>query len=122
MVVNAIGTDIEEIERVREVVERWGDKFLRRVFTDDEIAYCNGLAEKYGSMAARFAAKEAVIKALGLGKGHGLCWKDIEIVNNKNGKPSVKLYGNARKLAKEEKVLISLSHARKYVVAMAVIS
>lgn len=122
MVVNAIGTDIEEIERVREVVERWGDKFLRRVFTDDEIAYCNGLAEKYGSMAARFAAKEAVIKALGLGKGHGLRWKDIEIVNNKNGKPCVKLYGNARKLAKEEKVLISLSHARKYVVAMAVIS
>jgi holo-[acyl-carrier-protein] synthase len=121
-VVNAIGTDIEEIERVREMVEKWGDKFLCRIFTDQEIGYCNALAEKYGSITARFAAKEAVIKAMGLSKGHGIGWKDIEIVNNKNGKPQVKLHGNARKLVKEEKVLISLSHARKYVVAMAVIS
>jgi holo-[acyl-carrier protein] synthase len=122
MVINAIGTDIEEIERVREVVERWGDKFVRRVFTDNEIEYCNALAEKYGSMAARFAAKEAVIKAMGLAKGHGIRWKDIEIVNNKNGKPRVRLHGNARRHVKEDKVLVSLSHARKYVVAMAVIS
>ena len=122
MAVNSIGTDIEEIERVKEVVEHWGDRFLRRVFTDKEIDYCNSLAEKYGSLAARFAAKEAILKAIGISKGHGIKWKDIEILNNENGKPRVKLHGRACEHAKEEKVLISLSHARKYVVAMAVIS
>jgi holo-[acyl-carrier protein] synthase len=121
--VNSIGTDIEEIERVKEVVTQWGDRFLRRVFTDKEIDYCNSLAEKYGSLAARFAAKEAILKAIGISKGHGIRWKDIEILNHKNGKPRVKLHNNARKHVKDEKrVLISLSHARKYVVAMAVIS
>ena len=120
--VNSIGTDIEEIGRIKEMCERWGDKFLKRIFTSREIEYCNSLAEKYGSIAARFAAKEAILKAFGTGLTKGMRWQDIEILNNGNGKPMVKLHGEARKHANEDQVLISLSHARTYVVAMAVIS
>lgn len=122
MNVSSIGTDIEEIGRVKQLCERWGDRFLNRIFTLHEIGYCNSLADKYGSIAARFAAKEAILKAIGTGLSQGIRWKDIEILNNKNGKPIVKLHGKAREFADEENVLISLSHARTYVVAMAVIS
>ncbi len=116
----AVGVDIIEIPRLARAVERWGERFLRRVYTADEIAYCRG---KMASLAARFAAKEAVGKALGVGVGWGggLSWTEIEVRNNLRGQPEVILYGRACQLAQElglDRWAISLSHSRENAIAM----
>ena len=111
-----IGVDIIEIERVAEAIERWGERFLRRVFTPAELAAYRGHTP---SLAARFAAKEAVVKALG--KTGGITWHDIEILAAADGQPGVTLHGRARKLADElglAGLAISLSHSRDYAVAV----
>jgi holo-[acyl-carrier protein] synthase len=113
------GVDIIEIERIRQVVERWGDRFLRRIYTEGEIAYCRGRAP---NLAARFAAKEATMKALGTGI-RGVGWKEIEVVRRRGGAPSIRLHGRA--LARAEKMgitetALSLSHSREYAVAFVV--
>ena len=92
----AIGTDAIEVERVRRAVDhpRWGERFRQRVFTAGEIAYCLKRARYAESFAARFAAKEAVMKALGTGYGRGVWWRDIEVVRN-SGRPTVLLHGGA---------------------------
>ena len=86
------GVDIIEIPRIRLVFEKYGQRFLDRIFTEGEIAYCRGRAP---NLAARFAAKEAAMKALGTGV-RGVGWKDIEIVRQKSGAPSIKLHGRAK--------------------------
>jgi holo-[acyl-carrier protein] synthase len=117
-----VGVDIIEIPRIARAVERWGDRFLRRVYTEAEIARCR---ERPQSLAARFAAKEAVGKALGVGVGWGggLRWTEIEILNNKWGKPEVLLHGDAARLAQHLGLnhwAISLSHSHENAVAMVV--
>jgi phosphopantetheine--protein transferase-like protein len=113
-----VGVDIIEIDRVDAVIKRWGQTFLRRVFTPLEL-------EKYKtvpSLAARFAAKEAVLKTLGV-CDHGISWQDIEILSEPSGKPVVNLAGNAKLHAAEaaiSRINISLSHSRDYAVAFAV--
>ncbi len=87
----AIGVDIIEIERIRSVLTRHGERFLQRVFTEQEIQQCRGKALK---LAGRFAAKEAISKVLGTGM-HGVCWRELEVVQLSTGRPSVRLYGNA---------------------------
>ncbi|MBI2941051.1 MAG: holo-ACP synthase [Chloroflexi bacterium] len=114
-----VGVDLVEIERVRDTLARHGERFLGRVFTEQERGYCGTRA---GSLAARFAAKEAVGKALGTGF-FPLPWRDVEIVCDEWGKPHVVLHGLARKRARELGIgtlELSLSHSRGSAVAVVV--
>ena len=114
------GVDIIEIDRVRQVLERYGQRFLNRVFTPGEIAYCRGRAP---NLAARFAAKEATMKALGTGI-RGVGWKDIEVVRHESGAPSIKLHQRGENRAQRrgvQEISLSLSHFREYAVAFVVI-
>lgn len=113
------GVDIIEISRVRQVLERYGQRFLKRVFTPGEIEYCRGRAP---NLAARFAAKEAAMKALGTGF-RGVAWKDIEVVRHQSGAPSIELHGRAKIRAQRlglQEMALSLSHSREYAVASVV--
>ena len=111
-----IGTDIIEIDRIQKAIERWGRSFLKHVFHDEEIRYAQKFKFPAQHFAARFAAKEAVYKAIGNNKHLG--WKDIKILNDANGKPYCVL--SDRKF--KHKILISISHTRNYAVASAVIA
>lgn len=112
------GTDIIEISRIKESIEEMQDKFISRLFTLDEIKYCESKrAQKYQHYAARFAAKEAVFKAISelLPDKYSICWKDIEIINDKQGRPKVNLIGiNTSNI---ENIDISISHCKDYAVA-----
>ena len=115
----AVGVDIIEIERVAATLRRFGDRFLERVYTPGETAYCRGRAPQ---LAARFAAKEAVMKALGTGT-RGVGWREIEVVRAPSGAPSVRLHGRAAARAANvgiERLALSLSHSRAYAVASVV--
>ena len=114
------GVDIIEISRVQGVLDRYAQRFLNRVFTDGEISYCRGRAP---NLAARFAAKEATMKALGTGV-RGVGWKDVEITRQPSGAPAVVLHGRAKLRAERLGVLdisLSLSHSREYAVAFVVL-
>ncbi len=115
----AHGIDIIEIARVRAVLDRHGERFLRRVFTEDEVRHCRG---RVPELAARFAAKEAVMKALGTGV-RGVGWRDIEVLPNRRGKPLVFLYqrGAGRAERIELRGLdISLTHSKEFAMASVV--
>lgn len=120
MSVYSIGVDLIEIERIAKLLDRYGDKFLKRIFTDIEIEYCSKKKDK-GSFAARFATKEAVFKATGLGLGKGMTWRDVEVINDSKGKPEVRLYGKTAELLAEKKVQLSLSHSKDASIAMVVV-
>jgi holo-[acyl-carrier protein] synthase len=112
-----VGIDIIEIGRIEKAVARWGDVFLRRVYTDNE---CELYHSKSSSLAARFAGKEAAIKALSI-PGRTIGWKDVEILSASDGKPALHLHGEARNQASLlgiEELSVSLSHCREYAVAM----
>ena len=115
------GVDIIEIDRIAAVLARYGDRFLRRVFTPAEIAYCRRRAP---NLAARFAAKEAVMKSLGTGF-RGVGWRDVEVIRAPSGAPGVRLHGRARRRAQRlgiTEIAISLSHSRDYALAFAAAS
>jgi len=115
---SCIGVDIVEITRLERAVARWGESFLRRVYTDSELRLYR---HKLPSLAARFAAKEAVIKALG-GAGPGTSLKDIEILSGPGGQPVVNLYGKAQQQARGmglSRLAVTLSHSREHAVAFA---
>lgn len=116
------GTDIIETKRLRDAVKRWGEAFLKRVFTQKEIDYSMCRRFKCEHLAARFAAKEAVFKAFGDGFS-GAHFKDVEIINDKNGRPLVVLKGDMKKLSKKKKIdgiMVSMSHTRNYAQAIAI--
>ena len=111
-----IGIDIIEIARIKKAIARWGEGFLQRVYTEPELKLYH---KKPSSLAARFAAKEAVIKALGT-HAKGISWKEIEIVSDPSGQPLVHLYGKAQNQANGlglNNLAISLSHSREYAIA-----
>ncbi len=113
------GVDIIEIPRIQQVLDRYGQRFLNRIFTPSEIEYCRGRAP---NLAGRFAAKEATMKALGTGV-RGVGWKDIEVVRAESGAPSVKLHGRAKQRAERlqlGEISLSMSHSREYAVAFVV--
>ena len=114
----AIGVDLVDVSRMQRAIERWGEGFLRRVFTPGEIAFCEGRPAKYERYAARFAAKEAVVKALGTGFRRGVFCTQVEIVDNEHSPPHVELHGKARDLAGPADILLSLSHERTAAVAV----
>jgi len=116
-----IGIDITEVERIESLAEQH-EQFLTRIYTEREINYCNRKRNKYQHYAARFAAKESVLKALGAGWSQEIKWTDIEVVNDKNGRPLINTYGGVKKLMEKKKVkeiLISLSHTSRYAIASA---
>ena len=118
------GVDIIEVDRVKKAVKKWGDSFLKKVFTDKEIKYSKKRRFAYQHLAARFATKEAVLKAFGGGWSRTLPWNNVEIINDKNRKPEIKLYGEARKIYNKsaiEKIIISMSHTKYYAVANAIL-
>jgi holo-[acyl-carrier protein] synthase len=120
-----IGMDIVETKRIAESIERFGDRFLNRVFLDGEIAYSRSMKFPHLHLAARFAAKEAISKAFGTGIGSELGWRDLEIVREQGGAPRVRLHGRAEAYAKVrgvQEVHISLSHTADYGAASAVIA
>lgn len=111
------GIDIIEIERIERAVERWGTRFLHRVYTDTEILHCRGRPQ---SLAGRFAAKEAASKALGVGI-RGLSWRDIEVVRGPRGKPVMKLHGKAAHIAEILGLTsfeVSITHSRTDAIAV----
>ena len=113
MSILGLGFDATDIPRVREVFERYGDRFLHRVFTAGEIAYCTRHRDPVPSLAARFAAKEATMKALGTGHSRGVLWKDIEVVRH-GGPPQLRLHGGAARRAEQMKVsksLLTITHS-----------
>ncbi|NTU67629.1 MAG: holo-ACP synthase [Chlorobiaceae bacterium] len=112
-----IGVDIVEIERIRGLYGKYGEGFMRRILTGEEIALCLAKPDPVASLAGRFAAKEAVSKALGTGISHGLSWHSIVVLNDEAGKPQATI----RMAGKEFTAKISISHDRHSAVAMAVI-
>jgi len=114
-----IGTDIIEIARVRQTIERWGERFLRRVYTIPELEMYDNRAH---SLAACFAGKEAVMKVLGTG-ARGVAWREIEVLHHRSGKPFITLHNRAIEEAEKlgiKEIDISLSHSREYATATAI--
>jgi holo-[acyl-carrier protein] synthase len=117
-----IGTDIVECQRIGEMIDRHGDHFLDRVFTPMETAYCQSHRSSVERFAGRFAAKEAILKVLGTGWRHGISWLDMEVQNQKTGRPIVALSGAAREQAIQigvGNILISISHCATHATAFA---
>ena len=93
------GVDLAEVGRIREAIERYGDRFIRRIYTDAEIAYVERKANKFERYAGRFAAKEAGMKAIGTGWKRGVRWQDFEVSNLPSGRPTLRLHGVAERIA-----------------------
>lgn len=111
--------DIVEVTRIRSAVKKWGGRFLNKIFTKRELAYCKTKGAPEQHLAARFAAKEAVYKAFGGDEKMPILWTDVEILNEKNGKPKVMLKGSAKRLKEKRRisnVVVSLSHTKNYAV------
>ncbi|MGZ4967079.1 MAG: holo-ACP synthase [Chthoniobacterales bacterium] len=124
MSVRGIGVDIVENVRIEHSIERFGERFLHRVFTAGEIAYCQSMKFPARHFAARFAAKEAASKAFGTGIGKSMGWRDIDVHKYGSGQPYIVLEGGAKQLAAERKisaVSVSLSHTDHHAVAMIVL-
>lgn len=120
----AIGIDLIEISRIEEVFARRGDRFRDRVFAEGEISYCERQASKFASYAARFAAKEAVMKALGTGWSDGVGWRDVEVVRGSKGAPVLQLHGRALERMNEigaTKAHLSLTHSGNLAMAQVVL-
>lgn len=120
----AIGIDLVEISRIEEVFTRRGERFRTRVFTEGEISYCERRASKLASYAARFAAKEAAMKALGTGWSNGVGWRDIEVVSGPSGAPIIQLHRGALERMREigaTRALVSLTHSAKLAIAQVVL-
>ena len=118
-----IGTDITECLRIARMIERHGELFINRVYTTEEIRYCQARAQATQHFTGRWAAKEAIFKALGTGWRRGISWRDIEVTNEASGKPVVAMRGGAKEVVEQlgiAKVLVSISHCRSHATAYAI--
>jgi holo-[acyl-carrier protein] synthase len=118
-----IGTDIIECPRIGKMIENHGELFLRRVYSEREIRYCQSRKHAIEHFAGRWAAKEAILKAMGTGRIRGIVWTNIEVRNGPEGRPQVLVCGTAREIALERgigDILISISHCRTYATAYAI--
>ena len=115
----SVGVDIVEVGRIADAIERWGTRFLERIFTPTEIAYCSPKARAAESFAVRFAAKEAFAKALKVGRVS--IWREVEVVRGESPRPGVLLHGAARQLVGARRVDLSLSHAASHAVAIVLV-
>ena len=118
------GIDITETARIVDLLERHGQHFSKRIYTAQEIAYCERFKNHGERYAARFAAKEAAFKALGTGWREGIRWLDVEVTHLPSGKPELELHGRARQLADElgvRRMTVSISHADRYALALVIL-
>jgi holo-[acyl-carrier protein] synthase len=125
MMIVGIGLDLVKIARVQALAERWRERFLERLYTESERRYCFERAAPYASMAARFAVKEAVLKALGTGWSAGIRWVDIQVLNDAQGRPVATADGRVGALLREAGVTgihVSVSHDADYAVAQAILT
>ena len=117
-----IGSDITECLRIARMIERYGELFLQRVYTPAEISYCQSRKQATQHFTGRWAAKEAVLKALGTGWQRGISWRDIEVRNDPSGRPVVAVRGAVRDIVEQSgagQLLVTISHCRSYAVAYA---
>lgn len=124
MTVRGIGVDLVKISRMRDVIARWEDRFLHRVFTEREIAYCRSRRDPVPHFAARFAAKEAGLKALGTGLRLGVSWRELEVQRERGGAPSLVLSGRSREIGLARggsRMLLALTHEGDYALAQAML-
>ncbi len=122
MQVVGIGTDIVECLRIAQMIERHGEQFIGRVYTPHEIEYCSVRKAATQHYSGRWAAKEAVLKAIGTGWVRGISWRDVEVINDMGGQPSIRLSGGALEICQKrgiDRVLISISHCRSHATAYA---
>ena len=122
--ISGTGIDIIEISRIKNAVLRWKDSFLKRIFTENEINYSQAKKFSYQHLAARFAAKEAVLKAIGDSSIHQINLREVEVLNDESGKPFIRLSGAAKKIKEKKKIsdiIISMSHTHKLAVANAIL-
>lgn len=118
------GIDIAEVGRIREAIERHGERFLKRIFTEGEIEYCESKANSVERYAARFAAKEAGMKAIGTGWNHGVRWRDIEVARKPGGRPTLLLHGKAAEFAAKlgaTNIALSLTHTAEEAMAQVIL-
>ena len=118
-----LGIDVAEVKRIAEVIESQGERFLKRVFTRDEVAYCEQFRNKYERFAGRFAAKEAAMKALGTGWSRGVRWVDVEVVRHRGRRPTLELKGEARKIADGlgvRNIALSITHTDEQAIAQVI--
>jgi holo-[acyl-carrier protein] synthase len=118
------GIDIAAVPRIRRAIERFGSRFLERVFTAGEIRYCDSKANRFERYAARFAAKEAAMKALGTGWNHGVRWRECEVVRMPGGRPTMSFHGRAGEFAAKlgvKNIALSLSHTEEQAIAQVIL-
>ena len=122
MIVKGIGLDLVPIARMRDIIARWNDRFLSRVFTDAEIAYCRARRDPVPHFAARFAAKEAALKALGTGLSLGISWRELEVRRERGQPPTLVLSGRSQEASRRRgggRILVTLTHDGDYAMAQA---
>lgn len=118
-----LGVDIAEVERVRGAIERQGERFLKRVYTEKERAYCEQFKNKYERYAGRFAVKEAAMKALGTGWSRGVRWVDVETVRERGGRPGLELHGEAKRIADKlgvKHIAVTITHTESQALAQVI--
>ncbi|MGQ9678746.1 MAG: holo-ACP synthase [bacterium] len=116
-----VGIDLTSVARVKQAIERYGGRFLERIFTPGEVEFCSKLSRPYPSYAARFAAKEAFSKALGTGLRGKISWRDIEVCDNEKERPTMNISGRAKEILGGRGVHLSLTHLDDYAAAVVVI-
>jgi holo-[acyl-carrier protein] synthase len=123
--VRGVGVDLVHLPRLRQVVERWQERFLHRVFTDAELAYCRARRDPIPHLGARFAAKEAALKALGTGLRLGIRWRELEVRREPGRAPVLVLTGRSREICRargwSDRLLLALSHDGEYALAQALV-
>jgi holo-[acyl-carrier protein] synthase len=118
------GIDIAEVARIRQSMERFGDRFLRRIYTEGEIRYCDSKSNRVERYAARFASKEAAMKALGTGWSRGIRWRDCEVVRSPGGRPTIRFHGRAGEFAARlgvKNAALSISHTAEMAIAQVIL-
>jgi holo-[acyl-carrier protein] synthase len=118
------GIDIAEVPRIAASIARFGDRFIRRIFTEGEIRYCGSKANRMERYAARFAAKEAAMKAIGTGWNHGVTWRDVEVTRLPGGRPTISFHGKAAEFAAKlgvKQVALSLTHTAEHAIAQVIL-
>ena len=118
-----MGIDVAEVKRIQAVMESQKERFLRRVYTPEEIAYCEQFKNKFERYAGRFAAKEAAMKALGTGWSRGVRWVDVEVVRKRGGRPTISLKGEAKKIADVlgvKNIALSITHTAEQAIAQVI--
>src|ERR1700719_174668 len=118
-----MGIDVEGVERVKGAMERQGERFLKRIFTEKERAYCEQFKDKYERYAGRFAVKEAAMKALGTGWSRGVRWVDLEVIREKSGRPTLAIRGEAGKIAARlgvKNIAVSITHTEEQAMAQVI--